>query len=82
MIDLHTAKQERKFTRSLKGSGDRRVSVPVVQQAKQKLSLARIKELAGICVSVERHYRFPCDIEWAFVRGKFYLLQSRPITTL
>jgi len=82
VIDLHTAKQERKLTRSLKGSGDRRVSVPVVQQAKQKLSLARIKELAGICVSVERHYRFPCDIEWAFVRGKFYLLQSRPITTL
>ena len=82
VIDLHTAKQERKLTRSLKGSGDRRVSVPVVQQAKQKLSLARIKELAGICVSVERHYRFPCDIEWALARGKFYLLQSRPITTL
>ncbi|MEK7522055.1 MAG: PEP-utilizing enzyme, partial [Patescibacteria group bacterium] len=25
---------------------------------------------------------FPCDIEWAFEKGEFYITQSRPITTL
>ncbi len=82
IIDLHTAKQEKRLARHPKGGGDHWVSVPVAQQMRQKLSRARIKKLAELCMRVERHYRFPCDIEWALVHGKFYLLQSRPITTL
>ena len=31
---------------------------------------------------IEKHYGFPVDIEWAFESGKFYIVQSRPITTL
>ncbi len=37
---------------------------------------------AKICDGIERHYGFPCDIEWAFEGNKFYITQSRPITTL
>jgi pyruvate,water dikinase len=33
-------------------------------------------------LKIENHYSFPCDIEWAFEKGKFYIVQSRPITTL
>ena len=33
-------------------------------------------------MGIENHYKFPCDIEWAFESGKFYIVQSRPITTL
>ncbi|MFA4873129.1 MAG: PEP/pyruvate-binding domain-containing protein [Patescibacteria group bacterium] len=82
VIDLHTARQEKKLVRNQKGNGDCWVSVPKKLRTKQKLTTAQIKTLAELCMRVERHERFPCDIEWALVRGKFYLLQSRPITTL
>lgn len=49
---------------------------------KQKLNGKQILEIAKICRSIEKHYGYPCDIEWAFVKGKFYITQSRPITTL
>ncbi|MFA6485861.1 MAG: PEP/pyruvate-binding domain-containing protein [Candidatus Magasanikbacteria bacterium] len=49
---------------------------------KQKLSEKQIIALAKICQKIENHYGFPCDIEWAFAGGKFYITQSRPITTL
>ncbi|OGF33343.1 hypothetical protein A2478_01420 [Candidatus Falkowbacteria bacterium RIFOXYC2_FULL_36_12] len=50
--------------------------------SKQKLSEEQILEIAEICKHIEEHYEFPCDIEWAFARGEFYIVQSRPITTL
>jgi len=49
---------------------------------KQKLSGKQIVELAKICVGIEKHYGFPCDIEWALEGDEFYIVQSRPITTL
>lgn len=48
----------------------------------QKLTGKQIIELATLCKGIEDHYGFPCDIEWAFAEGKFYVTQSRPITTL
>jgi len=49
---------------------------------KQKLTGRQIMELAEICINIEKHYGFPCDIEWAYEKAKFYITQSRPITTL
>lgn len=49
---------------------------------KQKLSEKQIRELAKICVRIEKHFKTPQDIEWAFAKNKFYIVQSRPITTL
>jgi pyruvate,water dikinase len=48
----------------------------------QKLSDEKILELAELVLKIEKHYSFPCDIEWAFAERKFYITQSRPITTL
>jgi pyruvate, water dikinase len=48
----------------------------------QKLTGKEIVALAKICLGIEKHYGFPCDIEWAYQGGKFYITQSRPITTL
>ncbi|MFH0928681.1 MAG: PEP/pyruvate-binding domain-containing protein [bacterium] len=56
--------------------------VPEYTRSRQKLDGARIRELAEICLKVEDHYGFPSDIEWGLERGKFYILQARPITTL
>jgi len=49
---------------------------------KQFLSGEQITELAQLIVKIEQHYGFPVDIEWAHENGKFYITQSRPITTL
>ncbi|MDE2037937.1 MAG: hypothetical protein KGI69_01795 [Patescibacteria group bacterium] len=50
--------------------------------ASQVLDEAAILDLAELVVKIERHYGFPCDIEWAYEDGRFYIVQSRPITTL
>jgi len=52
------------------------------EQGKQKLSDSQILKLAKICQRIESHYKTPQDIEWALFKDKFYILQSRPITTL
>lgn len=49
---------------------------------KQVLDEKQILELSEIILKIENHYGFPCDIEWAYEGGKFYIVQSRPITTL
>ncbi len=52
------------------------------KQGRQKLLEKQIKELAKLVGEIENHYGFPVDVEWARAGGKFYILQSRPITTL
>jgi len=49
---------------------------------KQVLSEKEIIELSKLIVKIEDHYGFPVDVEWAKEKGKFYIVQSRPITTL
>lgn len=49
---------------------------------KQVLTEKEIIELSKLIVKIENHYGFPCDIEWAKEKGKFYIVQSRPITTI
>ncbi|MDR1196847.1 MAG: hypothetical protein LBL08_01045 [Candidatus Nomurabacteria bacterium] len=41
-----------------------------------------IIKLAQIIIDVEKFYNTPQDIEWAVEAGSFYVVQSRPITTL
>ena len=46
------------------------------------LSQKQTVQLAKLCLKIEKIFGYPQDIEWAFAKGKFYILQSRPITTL
>ncbi len=46
------------------------------------LSDEKILELAEYGEQVAELFGYPQDIEWGFVSGQFFLLQSRPITTL
>lgn len=48
----------------------------------QKLSDLKIKELASIVKKIEKHYHFPQDIEWAYEKGKLFIVQTRPVTTI
>lgn len=57
-------------------------TVPKIKQGRQKLTDNKIIDLVGICAKIKNHYRKPHDIEWVFENNKFYIVQSRPITTL
>lgn len=58
------------------------VAVPKSKQKEQKITDREIVELAKLGKKLEEHYFFPQDAEWAIEKGKIYLVQTRPITTL
>jgi len=58
------------------------IKIPLKFQEKQKLSDSQIVELGLLIKNIEKHYFFPQDIEWALEKGKLFIVQSRPITTL
>lgn len=47
-----------------------------------KLKYKTLKKLAKICLKIENYYQYPQDIEWALAKDKFYILQTRPVTSL
>lgn len=64
------------------GRENKEKRVPAHRRDRQKLTEPKIIELAKILQKIHTHYFFPQDIEWAYRAGKFYIIQSRPITTL
>lgn len=80
IIDVNIADQKRAIVNS--DTGNEWVVVENEKRELQKLSSEQILVLSQIIMNIENHYGFPCDIEWAYERGKFYIVQSRPITTL
>lgn len=66
------------------GSADANNWVEVAQAERQtqKLTDDQVIALARLGKKIEKLYDFPQDIEWAWENGRFYILQSRPITTL
>lgn len=52
------------------------------QQQTQTLTDKQILQLARIGRQIEAHFSSPQDIEWCLVDDTFYIVQSRPITTL
>ncbi len=81
LLDINVTEQTRKLSGKLSG-GNEWKNISKAEQGRQKLAGQQIVELAKICANIEKHYKFPCDIEWAYAGGKFYITQSRPITTL
>ncbi|MDD5295222.1 MAG: PEP/pyruvate-binding domain-containing protein, partial [Patescibacteria group bacterium] len=81
LSDINVAEQEKMLIRNPRG-GNVWKKVPKAEKDKQTLTGKEIVELAELCAKIEKHYRKPQDIEWALEKGKFYITQSRPITTL
>lgn len=80
LMDQYVSSQE---TMLVRGSRENAVvDVPTSQRDRAKLTPEQISSLSALCITIERHYGFPCDIEWALANDAFFILQSRPITTL
>jgi pyruvate,water dikinase len=65
---------------ALRRSG--RVPLPAPLQQTPSLSEAELRELHALAKTVQRGFPAPQDVEWAIAGGKFYVLQTRPVTTL
>jgi pyruvate,water dikinase len=66
-----------------KGVGTVHKDVPENLREVFTFSDERVAELADIGRRVQAYYEgMPQDIEWGFSKGKFYVLQSRPITSV
>ena len=81
IIDKNVQIQTRGLYRAEKGDNEWH-DISKTQGEKQVLSDQEILELSEIILRIESHYGFPCDIEWAYQNEQFYIVQSRPITTL
>jgi len=82
IIDKNISRQERGIYRKPKESGNEWRTIPQDKGEKQKLTDGQILELSELIIQIENHYNSPQDIEWALENNKFYITQSRPITTL
>lgn len=56
--------------------------VPIKWRDKQKITDEEIVTLAKIADKMQKHYFFPQDMEWAKEKGKLYIVQTRPVTTI
>ena len=76
IVDKKIARQEFQLVRG----GEKKVSRR--KGSKQKFPNKRIVELAKICKKIEKHYKFPQDIEWGYAQKKIWIVQTRPVTTI
>ncbi|MDM5463093.1 phosphoenolpyruvate synthase [Bacillus cereus] len=67
---------------AFKEGGTETKQINLAQQKIQTLTEQQIVQLAQIGRQIEAYFGCPQDIEWCLVNDTFYIVQSRPITTL
>ncbi len=66
----------------LKDGGTKEQEIEPERQNRQALTDEQILHLEGLGRKIEEHFGSPQDIEWCLADDTFYIVQSRPITTL
>lgn len=67
---------------ALKDGGTKEQAIAAEEQTRQALTDEQVLQLAAIGRKIEAHFGAPQDIEWCLADDTFYIVQSRPITTL
>jgi len=67
---------------ALPNGGTKEQEIEPERQNRQALTDEQILQLERIGRKIEEHFGSPQDIEWCLVDDAFYIVQSRPITTL
>lgn len=57
-------------------------SIPLRKRKKRVLKNKQIRTLIELAQTIVKLFGSPQDLEWCRANGKFYIIQSRPITTL
>ena len=61
---------------------NKKIKTEEINIEEEILNDSEVCELGENIINIEKYYGKPQDMEWAFEKGKLYILQSRPITTL
>jgi len=61
---------------------NKKVKIEEINIEDEVLNDSEVQELGENIINIEKYYGKPQDMEWAFEKGKLYILQSRPVTTL
>jgi pyruvate,water dikinase len=72
----------KKLMTATQGPGTALVPVPGDLREKPALDEAQLAALVDLGRRAAGHFGSPQDVEWALARGRLYLVQSRPITSL
>ncbi len=67
---------------ALKDGGTKEQEIEPERQNRQALTDEQILQLERMGKKIEAHFGRPQDIEWCLADDTFYIVQSRPITTL
>lgn len=67
---------------ALKDGGTKKQEIEPERQNRPALTDEQVLSLARLGKRIEEHFGCPQDIEWCLVDDAFYIVQSRPITTL
>ncbi|WP_315074855.1 phosphoenolpyruvate synthase [uncultured Clostridium sp.] len=67
---------------ALKDGGTKEQEIEPERQNKQALTDDKILSLTHMGKKIEEHFGCPQDVEWCLAYDTFYIVQSRPITTL
>jgi len=81
LLDVHVGHKAFQIVRGPDGH-EHREAFSDAEATRRVLTDAEVLTVAALGLEVERHYGAPQDIEWAEQGGHWYLVQTRPITTL
>ncbi|MGN6108924.1 MAG: PEP/pyruvate-binding domain-containing protein, partial [Kofleriaceae bacterium] len=81
VLDAHVGHKAFEIERGPEGA-DHRVELDERHASQRVLADDEVLALSSLGLEVERHYGAPQDLEWAEEGGHWYLVQTRPITTL
>ena len=84
IINKQINRQTKMMIRKLNGfeTENEILAVAKNKQEKPKISDKTAVEIAELGIKLQQHYFFPQDAEWAVEKGKIYLVQTRPVTTM
>lgn len=81
VLDARIGHKAFKIVRDASGV-ERRQTLSEEEAGQRVLTDDEARALAQLALRVESHYGKPQDVEWAESEGKYFIVQTRPITTL
>jgi pyruvate,water dikinase len=81
LLEARVGRKAFKIVRGPEGK-EHRIDLPDEEAMRRVLSDDEVVKLGELGLKVEKLYGAPQDVEWAEEGGRWYLVQTRPITTL
>ena len=82
LVSQNIVTKNKMLIQDFENEGCKEVSVAPGNEDKPVLSSEELKKLHELTLKIQNYYKCSQDIEWAKAGNEFYILQSRPVTTM